>query len=89
MIIKVKKYVAKIARYIENEKTGNIAKVEEEVTISGQRISAAAVERQIPRECKLISHGYKTTAYEIDVDVLEDLLEEYGSPADGVDGAEA
>lgn len=78
MIIKIKKYVATVAHYVEDESSGVITKVLEDVTVKGSRISLPTVMKQIPHGCKLIEHGYRDCAYEIDTDALEAFLRENG-----------
>lgn len=79
MIIKIKKYVAKIAQYEERE-DGSIVKVEREIILKGRRFSEAGVWKQIPRDAKLISHGYIDEAYEVDGDKLMTWCKENGKP---------
>ncbi len=80
MIIKIKKYVAKVARFVENEDTGVITKEVSEITLNGQRFSEASVWKQIPRDAKLISHGYVEEAFEVDTDALHKFCMENGKP---------
>lgn len=80
MIIKIKKYVATIAQFVEHE-DGTITKEIKDVTLNGQRFSEASVWKQIPRDAKLVSHGYKETAYDIDADALEAFCKANGKPA--------
>ena len=80
MIIKIKKYVAKVARYVENEETGTITKEVSEITLNGQRFSVASVWKQIPRDAKLISHGYVEQAFEVDTDALHKFCMDNGKP---------
>ena len=77
MIVKIKKYVAEVARYVEHE-DGSISKQVETVVLKGQRFSDASVWKQIPRDCKLISHGYIERNYEIDVEKLAAFCKENG-----------
>ena len=77
MIVKIKKYVAKVAEFKEHE-DGSISKEEREITLDGKRFSPASVWKQIPRESKLLESGWKDTAYEIDSDKLEKFLSENG-----------
>lgn len=79
MVIKVKKYVAKVATFKEHE-DGTITKEVSEMEIKGQRISEASVWKQIPRDAKLLEHGYVEKAYEVDTDKLTAWLEENAKP---------
>ena len=79
MIIKIKKYVAKVAQFVEHE-DGSITKETREITLKGQRFSEASVWKQIPRDAKLISHGYIEEAYEVDADQLVEWCKEHGKP---------
>lgn len=79
MIIKVKKYVAKVARYVENP-DGTITKETEEIVLSGKRFSKAGVWKQIPRDAKLLEHGYVEKTYDVDPDKLLKWCEENGKP---------
>ena len=84
MIIKIKKYVAKVAQFVEHE-DGTITKEIVSITLKGQRFSEAGVWKQIPRDSKLISHGYEETTYDVDTDKLSAWLAENGkivTPAD-------
>lgn len=81
MTIKFRKYVATVSRFVEHE-DGTITKETEEITLNGQRFSEASVWKQIPRDCKLVSHGYKETEYEVDGDKLEEWLKQNSKPAD-------
>lgn len=76
MIIKIKKYVATVARYVEDGE--KISKIVEDITIKGQRISPATVEKQIPRGVVLISHGYREEAFEVDAEKLLEFCRENG-----------
>lgn len=77
MVVKVRKYVAKVSQFVEHE-DGTITKEVSEIVITGQRISEAGVWKQIPRDAKLISHGYVEKAFEVDSDKLTAWLEENG-----------
>ena len=81
MIIKIKKYVATVAQYVEHE-DGSITKEVRDITLKGQRFSEAGVWKQIPRDAKLVSHGYKEAAYDIDEDKLEQFCKEFGKPVE-------
>ena len=80
MIIKIKKYVAKVARFVEHE-DGTITKDMSSLTLKGQRFSDAGVWKQIPRDAKLISHGYIEEVFDVDADKLLDWCKENGCPA--------
>lgn len=84
MIIKIKKYVAKVADFVEHE-DGSITKEVSDVVIKGQRISEASVWKQIPRTAKLISHGYIETAYNVDGEKLSAWLAENGTVVEAVE----
>lgn len=77
MIVKIKKYVAKVAIFKEHE-DGTITKEVQEITMDGKRFSPATVWKKIPRESKLEEMGWRETAYEIGVDELEKFLSENG-----------
>lgn len=79
MIIKIKKYVATVARFVEHE-DGTITKETENITLNGSRFSEASVWKQIPRDAKLVKHGYVEAAYEVDADALEAFCKEHGKP---------
>ena len=79
MTIKVKKYIAKVAQFVEHE-DGSISKEVSEITITGKRISEASVWKQIPRDARLLDHGYVETAYEVDEEKLEKFCKEHGKP---------
>lgn len=79
MTIKVKKYIAKVAQFVEHE-DGSISKEVSEITITGKRISEASVWKQIPRDARLLEHGYVETAYEVDEEELEKFCKEHGNP---------
>ena len=79
MVVRIKKYVAKVARYVEND-DGTITKEMFDITLNGQRFSEAGVWKQIPRDCKLVSHGYVEQAFEIDADALSEFCMENGKP---------
>lgn len=81
MVIKIKKYVAKVAKFVEHE-DGSITKKTESITLKGQRFSEASVWKQIPRDCKLLSHGYVEEAYEVDPDKLTEWAKENGKPVE-------
>ena len=52
MIVKIKKYVAKVSVFKEHE-DGSISKEVREITLDGKRFSPATVWKKIPREAKL------------------------------------
>lgn len=79
MTIKIKKYVATVAQFVEHD-DGTITKEVKEITLKGQRFSEAGVQKQIPRDAKLVSHGYIEHVYEIDADALEAFCKENGKP---------
>lgn len=79
MVIKIKKYVAKVAEFVEHD-NGTITKEVKDITLKGQRFSEASVWKQIPRNAKLVSHGYVEQAYEVDADALEAFCKENGKP---------
>lgn len=81
MIIKIRKYVAEIAQFVEHD-DGSITKENKSITLTGQRFSEAGVWKQIPRDAKLVSHGWREVAYDIDADKLEQFCKEFGKPAD-------
>ena len=77
MVVKIKKYVAKVSIFKEHE-DGSISKEVREITLDGKRFTPATVWKKIPREAKLEEMGWKETAYEIGVDELEKFLCENG-----------
>lgn len=79
MIIKIKKYVAKVAKFVEHD-NGSITKEVFSMTLGGQRFSEASVLKRIPHDVKLISHGYEKEAYEVDADALHEFCKENGKP---------
>lgn len=78
MIVKIKKYVAKVSVFKEHE-DGSISKEVEEITLDGRRFGPSTVLKKIPREAKLEEKGWRETAYEIDTNKLEMFLKEYGT----------
>lgn len=80
MIVKIKKYVAKVSRFVENEESGEIRKEVSEIVLEGQRFGKNVVEKRIPREYNLISHGWVEKAYNVDTEILEKFLCENGQP---------
>lgn len=79
MIVKIKKYVAKVSIFKEHE-DGTISKEVQEITLDGKRFSPATVWKHIPREAKLLESGWREVAYEINDAVLEKFLSENGKP---------
>ncbi len=70
MIIKIRKYVSKVAEFREKELR--------EIFLNGKRFSTTAVSRLIPHEAKLLESGWRETAYEVDEEKLEMFLKDYG-----------
>ena len=83
MIIKIRKYVAKVSEFREHE-DGTVSKEVREIALDGKRFSPATVLKKIPREAKLEEMGWKETSYEIDTDKLEMFLTENGKPVAAV-----
>ena len=79
MIVKIKKYVAKVATFKEHE-DGTITKEVREIALEGKRFSPATVWKLIPRDSNLVESGWRETAYEIGVEELEKFLSENGKP---------
>ena len=79
MIVKIKKYVAKVSIFKEHE-DGTITKEVVEITLDGKRFSPATVWKKIPREAKLEEMGWRETSYEIGVEELESFCKENGKP---------
>ena len=77
MIVKIKKYVAKVSIFKEHE-DGSISKEVREIALDGKRFSPATVWKKIPREAKLEEMGWRETAYEIDTGKLEMFLKDHG-----------
>ena len=77
MVIKIRKYVAKVSEFKEHE-DGTISKEVREIILNGKRFSPTAVLNQIPREARLLESGWKETAYEIDSAKLEMFLKDVG-----------
>lgn len=80
MVVKIKKYVAKVSRFVENEESGEIRKEVSEIVLDGKRFGENSVEKRIPREYSLISHGWVEKAYNVDPEILEKFLNENGTP---------
>lgn len=79
MIVRIKKYVAKVSRFVENAESGEIRKEVSEIVLNGQRFGKNSIENRIPREYSLISHGWVEKAYNVDPVILEKFLNEYGT----------
>ena len=77
MIVKIKKYFAKVSIFKEHE-DGSISKEVREIALDGKRFAPNTVLKKIPREAKLEEMGWRETAYEIGVDELEKFLSENG-----------
>ena len=82
MIVRIKKYVAKVSRFVENAESGEIRKEVSEIVLDGQRFGKNSIEKRIPREYSLISHGWVEKAYEVDTALLEKFLSENGKPVE-------
>lgn len=82
MIVKIKKYVAKVSRFVENVESGEIHKEVSEFVLDGQRFGKNSVEKRIPREYNLISNGWVEKAYNVDTEILEKFLNENGQPVE-------
>ena len=79
MVVKIRKYIAKVAQFKEHE-DGSISVEVREITLEGKRFSPAAILNRIPREARLLESGWKEIAYEIDIEKLEQFLTENGKP---------
>lgn len=77
MLVKIRKYIAKVAQFKEHD-DGSITKEISNITLDGQRFSEASVWKRIPRDAKLISHGWTEVSYEVDADKLSAWCEENG-----------
>lgn len=86
MVIKIKQYIARVSRYQEHD-DGTISKVEENIVLKGKRFTESSVWKQIPRDCKLISHGYREEAYDMDDAALLAFCAEYGVKVEPVEAA--
>lgn len=82
MIVKIKKYVAKVSRFVENEESGEIRKEISEIVLEGQRFGKNSIEKRIPREYNLISHGWVEKTYNVNPEILEKFLNENGQPVE-------
>lgn len=81
MKVSIKKYVATVAKFVENE-DGTIKKVVEDITLDGKRFSEATVWKSIPKGSNLVESGWKTVTFEVDTDTLEKFLLENGKAVD-------
>ena len=79
MIVRIKKYVAKVSIYNEHE-DGTTTKIVSEITLEGKRFNDNIVLNRIPRGSILLEHGWKDVSYEIDREKLETFLMENGNP---------
>ena len=82
MIVKIKKYVAKVYRFVENAESGETRKEVSEIILDGHRFRKNSIEKRIPREYNLISHGWVEKAYNVDPEILEKFLNENGQPVE-------
>ena len=79
MIVKIKKYIAKVAEFKEHM-DGSISKEIREIALNGKRFSASSIERRIPRGAILVESGWRELSYEVDTEKLEKFLDENGEP---------
>lgn len=77
MIVNIKKYVAKVSKFVEHD-DGSITKEVVDIELNGKRFSPASVWKHIPRDCKLIESGWVETSYEVDTNKLENFCKENG-----------
>lgn len=77
MKIVIKKYVAKVSKFVEHE-DGTITKENREIVLDGKRFTPKTAERAIPRNCQLIDSGWVETVYEVDGGKLEMFCKEHG-----------
>ena len=82
MKIAIKKYVARVAEFVEHE-DGSITKETREIVLDGKRFTPETAERAIPRNCQLINSGWKETVYEVDTGKLEMFCKEHGEDITG------
>ena len=82
MKITIKKYVARVAEFVEHE-DGSITKEIREIVLDGKRFTPETAERAIPRNCQLVDSGWKQTVYEIDSGKLDMFCKEYGEDITG------
>ena len=79
MIVNIKKYVAKVYKFVEHD-NGIITKETEDIVLNGKRFHSASVLKLIPRNCTLIESGWVETSYEVEDDKLENFCKEHGKP---------
>lgn len=77
MKIVIKKYVAKVCRFVEHE-DGTITKETREIVLDGKRFTPETAERAIPRNCQLVNSGWVETVYDVNADKLEMFCKEHG-----------
>ena len=82
MKIVIKKYVARVAEFVEHE-DGSITKETREIVLDGKRFTPKTALREIPRNCQLIDSGWKETVYEVDTGKLEMFCKEHGEDITG------
>lgn len=82
MKITIKKYVARVAEFVEHE-DGHISKETREIVLNGKRFTPETALRAIPRNCQLVDSGWKETVYEIDTGKLEMFCKVYGEDITG------
>lgn len=75
--IKLKHYIAVVERYVEND-DGSIKKETVEIVLEGRRFSEATVWKKIPRDCKLVTHGWREELWEIEEETLLPFLMKNG-----------
>lgn len=73
MVVKISRYIATV-KEIDGDNVRS-----REIEIHGKRIRPQTVLKQIPKNCILADSGYRTAEYEIDSNVLERFLMDYGS----------
>lgn len=76
MVVKISRYIATV-KEIDGDKVCS-----REIEIRGKRIRPQTVLKQIPKNCILAEAGYRTAEYEIDSNVLERFLMDYGNKVD-------
>ena len=82
MKITIKKYVARVAEFVEHE-DGSITKETKEIVLDGKRFARKTAERAIPRDCRLIDCGWREAVYEVDTGKLEMFCKEHGKDITG------
>ena len=82
MKIVIKKYVARVAEFVEH-KDGSITKETREIVLDGKRFTSETALRAIPHNCQLIDSGWKETVYEVDTGKLEMFCKEHGKDITG------